>query len=63
MDNGIYKLIDVDINSKYIGGKAKNLAILTQNSFPVPDGFVVSTKAFNNNKLSEENISLSNDKS
>ncbi len=56
MNNGIYKFIDVDINSKKIGGKARNLAILTQNEFPVPNGFVISTEAFTNNKLSEESI-------
>ena len=50
MDCGVYKLNEVDINSNYIGGKAKNLAILAQNSFPVPYGFVISTKAFENNK-------------
>ncbi len=46
MDNGIYKLNDVDINSPCIGGKAKNLAILTQKGFPIPFGFVISTKRF-----------------
>ena len=54
MDKGVYELNSVDINSNYIGGKAKNLAILTQNGFPVPSGFVVSTKAFKNNVLTEE---------
>ncbi len=56
MNNGVYKFKDVDINSKHIGGKAKNLAILTQKGFPVPDGFVVSTKAFKNNELIKESI-------
>lgn len=56
MNYGIYKFSEVDINSNNIGGKARNLAILTQNGFPVPDGFVVSTKAFSNNKLNEETI-------
>ena len=56
MDCGVYKLNEVDINSNYIGGKAKNLAILAQNSFPVPYGFVISTKAFENNKLKKESL-------
>lgn len=56
MNNGVYKFKDVDINSKYIGGKARNLAILTQKGFPVPVGFVVSTKAFKNNELIKESI-------
>lgn len=56
MNNGVYKFKDVDINSKYIGGKARNLAILTQKQFPVPDGFVISTKAFKNNELIKESI-------
>lgn len=56
MNNGVYKFKDVDINSKYIGGKARNLAILTQKEFPVPDGFVISTKAFKNNELIKESI-------
>ena len=56
MNSGVYKLNEVDINSSYIGGKARNLAILTQNDFPVPEGFVVSTKAFKNNKLTSEAI-------
>lgn len=56
MNNGVYKLKDVDITSKHIGGKARNLAILTQKGFPVPDGFVVSTKAFKNNELIRESI-------
>ncbi|MBR5369711.1 MAG: hypothetical protein IK137_00230 [Bacilli bacterium] len=58
MNNGIYKFSDVDINSNSIGGKARNLAILSQNGFPVPDGFVVSTKTFDNNILSKESISI-----
>lgn len=58
MNNGIYRFNEVDINSNCIGGKARNLAILTQNGFPVPEGFVISTKAFDNNKLSNESISL-----
>ena len=58
MNNGIYKFNEVDVNSNIIGGKARNLAILTQNGFPVPEGFVVSTKAFDNNKLSVESIDL-----
>lgn len=56
MSNGIYKFSDVDINSNSIGGKARNLAILTKNSFPVPFGFIVSIEAFNNNSLKEEAI-------
>ena len=57
MNNGIYKFNEVDINSNKIGGKARNLAILTQNGFHVPSGFVISTDAFiNNNKLSEESM-------
>lgn len=57
MNNGICEFSKVDTNSNSIGGKARNLAILTQNGFPVPKGFVVSTKAFNDNKLSEKSIS------
>lgn len=56
MNNGIYKFIDIDIRSNVIGGKARNLAILTQNGFPVPAGFVVSTKAFKNSELLKEAI-------
>ena len=56
MNNGIYRFNEVDINSNKIGGKARNLAILTQNGFPVPSGFVISTDAFINNKLSEESM-------
>ena len=53
MNSGVYKLNEVDINSSTIGGKAKNLAILTQNGFSVPFGFVVSTSAFENNNLTK----------
>ena len=56
MDNGIYRFKNVDFNSNYIGGKARNLSILTQNGFPVPFGFVVSTKAFLDNELAKEAI-------
>lgn len=56
MNNGVYKFKDVDISSEHIGGKARNLAILTQKGFPVPDGFVVSTKTFKNNKITKEAI-------
>lgn len=58
METGIYKFNEVSINLNNIGGKARNLAILTQNGFPVPDGFIVSTKAFENNKLKEESIDV-----
>lgn len=51
MSNGVYKLRKVNINSDSIGGKAKNLAILTQRGFPVPFGFVVSAEAFENGEL------------
>ena len=60
MNNGIYKFNEVDITSNTIGGKAKNLAILTQNNFPVPDGFIVSLDAFNDNKLTKEAIATIN---
>ena len=56
MSNGIYKFSDVDINSNSIGGKARNLAILTKKGFPVPFGFIVSIDAFNDNSLKEETI-------
>lgn len=56
MDNEIIFFKDVDINSKFIGGKARNLAILSQNGFPVPEGFVVSTKAFKDNELTNNSI-------
>ena len=56
MDYGVYRFNDVDVNSNCIGGKARNLAILTQNGFPVPSGFVVSTKAFKSKELIKEAI-------
>ena len=56
MDYGVYRFNDVDVNSNVIGGKARNLAILTQNGFPVPSGFVVSTRTFINNELTTEAI-------
>ncbi len=30
-----------------VGGKASSLALLYQHDFPVPEGFVVTTKFFN----------------
>lgn len=56
MNGGVYQLKTVDINSKTIGGKAKNLAILIQNNFPVPEGFVVSLEAFEKEDLKEAAI-------
>ena len=56
MNCNIYKFNEVNMNSNSIGGKARNLAILTQNGFPVADGFVVSTKAFENNNLRKDSI-------
>ena len=56
MNCGIYKFNDVDVNSNIIGGKARNLAILTQNGFPVPDGFIVSSESFDCNVLKTESI-------
>ena len=56
MDNGVYKLKDVDINLNCIGGKARNLAILTQNGFQVPEGFVISTNAFEKSILKKDAI-------
>lgn len=53
---GIYQLKTANINSKTIGGKARNLAILTQNNFPVPEGFVVSLEAFENENLKQDAI-------
>lgn len=51
MNIGVYQLRTVDANLKTIGGKARNLAILIQNNFPVPEGFVVSLDAFENENL------------
>lgn len=53
MNIGVYQLRTVDSNLKTIGGKARNLAILIQNNFPVPEGFVVSLEAFENENLKE----------
>ena len=56
MSNGVYKLSEVNINSDYIGGKARNLAILTQKGFPIPFGFVISVEAFEKGELKEKAI-------
>lgn len=42
-------------HEKSIGGKAKNLAWLTRNSFPVPEWFVITTSAFSA-QLNENNL-------
>lgn len=60
MKLGVYLLDQVDITSQMLGGKAKNLAILMQNNFPVPNGFAVTLEAFNGDVLNKNAISQIN---
>lgn len=57
---GVNLLEQVDITSPVLGGKAKNLAVLTQHNFPVPSGFVVTLEAFNGDTLNKDAISQIN---
>lgn len=60
MESGVYLLEQTDITSSVLGGKAKNLSILTQHNFPVPRGFVVTLEAFNGSVLKKDAITKIN---
>ena len=57
MKSGVYSLETVGINSTELGGKAKNLAKLIQNRFPVPTGFIITLEAFHHGELKLSAIS------